>query len=212
MDWGLIASGLVIGVVVAAPVGPVNLICLRRAIAFGPFDGFLSGSGAALGDGVLAAIAAFGLTAISKAILGLSLWLQGFGGLVLLGIGVHTYLTAPTSKIDNTDVTHTDRLHLVATTFLLTVSNPATILGFIAIMGGVGGFVPRQPSFIGAAVLVISVIAGSLGWWLALAAITGHVRHRLSDRTFVLINHGSGALITLFGVAVLVKLARDLLT
>ena len=91
----LIVTGLVIGFIVAAPIGPVNLICIRRTLAFGSLNGFLSGLGGAMGDGVYAAIVGFGLTAISQWIEGYSQTLQMAGGALLLGFGVHTYLADP---------------------------------------------------------------------------------------------------------------------
>ena len=89
----LIGSGVLIGLILAAPVGPVNLICIRRALQFGPLNGFMSGLGAALGDGLFAAISAFGVTVVARLIEGFSTSLEIGGGMLLLAFGLHTYIT-----------------------------------------------------------------------------------------------------------------------
>src|ERR1700761_9555172 len=91
----LVSTGIVIGLIVAAPIGPVNLICIRRTLAYGPLNGFMAGLGAAVGDGVFAAVIGFGVTAVAHWIEGYSLYLQVVGGILLLSFGVHTYLTLP---------------------------------------------------------------------------------------------------------------------
>ena len=96
----LIGAGAVIGVIVAAPIGPVNLICIRRTLAYGSLHGFLSGLGAALGDGIFAIVSAFSLTAIAQLIEGYSVVLQLLGGLMLLGFGWHTFHADPTCVQD----------------------------------------------------------------------------------------------------------------
>src|ERR1041385_8608899 len=94
----IIVSGVVIGLILAAPIGPVNLICIRRTLAFGPVNGFVSGLGAALGDGCFAAVTAFGLTAVAQFIAGFYLVLQIAGGALLLFFGWKTYMTEPQTR------------------------------------------------------------------------------------------------------------------
>ncbi len=92
MDYFLlIGGGFIIGVIVAAPIGPVNLICIRRTFAYGPINGFLSGLGAAIGDGIFATVAAFGLTAVAQLIEGYSTPLRLIGGAMLIGFGIHIF-------------------------------------------------------------------------------------------------------------------------
>ncbi len=212
MDWlVLIASGVFIGVIVAAPVGPVNLICIRRTLAFGRLNGFLSGTGAALGDGVFAIIVAFGLTAVSQFIQGHSAMFQIVGGLVLLAIGAQTFFANPRPFMNAPDV------HLpaggsgggiaaaFASTFVLTISNPATMLGFVAIFSGLGSSLTENASYTSATILVASVVAGSALWWLALTSLMSLFKGRLSFARLRFINRFSGVLIGGFGAAVLAK-------
>ena len=218
MDWlVLIASGLFIGVVVAAPVGPVNLICIRRTLAFGRLNGFLSGTGAALGDGVFAIIVAFGLTAVSQFIQGHSLMFQGVGGAVLLGIGAQTFFANPRPFQHQPDVHLPDRQSgggiatAIASTFVLTISNPATMLGFVAIFSGLGSGLTENASYTSATILVGSVVMGSALWWLALTSLMGLFKGRLSYARLRFINRFSGALIAGFGAIVLLKVTANVL-
>jgi threonine/homoserine/homoserine lactone efflux protein len=91
----LVFSGVVMGLIAAVPIGPVNLICIRRTFAFGPVNGFVSGLGAALGDGIFAAITAFGLTWISQLIEGYSAIIELVGGAMLVWFGYRTYIAPP---------------------------------------------------------------------------------------------------------------------
>jgi threonine/homoserine/homoserine lactone efflux protein len=168
----LIISGFAIGIFVAAPIGPVNLICIRRTLAYGLINGFVSGLGAAIGDGVFAAITAFGLTAITLLIEGYSCTLQLVGGLLLLGFGVHTFLAEPvTVAVANVEGVAGGRRNFIGaflSTFALTITNPATLLGFAALMAGLGTLGDSgQKSYAEATLIVVAVTRDPLhGGWL----------------------------------------------
>jgi threonine/homoserine/homoserine lactone efflux protein len=205
----LIVSGFAIGVFVAAPIGPVNLICIRRTLAYGPINGFMSGLGAAIGDGVFAAITAFGLTAITQLIQGYSCTLQLVGGLLLLGFGIHTFLAEPVSvTVANVEGAAGGRRNFVGaflSTLALTITNPATLLGFAALMAGLGTLgQSEQTSYAEATFIVLAVTAGSASWWFALTAITSFFHRQLSPKTMKWINEISGVIIGACGVALLV--------
>ncbi|HET7335000.1 MAG TPA: LysE family transporter [Rhizomicrobium sp.] len=206
----LIAYGLVIGVIVAAPVGPVNLICIRRAMAFGPLNGFVSGLGAALGDAVFASITAFGLTAISKLVEDYSVYLQIGGGILLLIFGLSTYFAEPMERNRSKRYAQgagTSLARAMLSAFALTITNPATLFGFAAIFAGLGGLTGESMNFPEAAVVVGGVLCGSALWWFALTTLIGLFHAKIDDRIMHIINHGSGILVSLFGVAVLARLA-----
>lgn len=209
-DWTLLLNGVVIGIVVAAPIGPVNLICIRRTLAYGRTNGFLSGLGAAAGDGLFALVAAFGLTALSSLIIAVGPWVQAAGGVFLIGLGIHTFFHDPRTDADVDLKSRGKLLSAVAATFVLTITNPATMLAFIAIFGGVGGLVTENPSMMTAAMLVLAVFTGSTLWWLAVTMTVGLLRHRMTDRMLVVINRVSGILIIGFGLVVLGRLAWTL--
>ncbi len=206
----LIGPGIVFGLIAAAPIGPVNLICIRRTLQYGSLNGFVSGLGAALGDGVFACITGFGLTAIAQLISGLSTALQLAGGILLVCFGLYTYIVKP-PKPDKDEPKEKGKSSLaraMASTFALTMTNPATLLGFTAMFTGLGGL---DPSFFSAAFMVGGVILGSTLWWLTLTMVVGTLHARIDDRVMRIINHGTGLLVALFGVLVLGHVALKMI-
>ncbi len=210
-DVLLIIPGIGIGLVVAAPIGPVNLICIRRTLQFGSLNGFVSGLGAALGDGVFAIITAFGLTAIAQLIEGLSTALQLAGGTLLLCFGLYTYFSKPLPSCDSKEDGASTLIGAMASTFALTITNPATLFGFTALFTGLSGLAGDDASFFSAAFEVGGVILGSTLWWLVLTVVVGLLHARIDDRVVRIINHGTGLLVAGFGVAVLGRVAFKLL-
>jgi threonine/homoserine/homoserine lactone efflux protein len=213
----VIASGIFIGVIVAAPVGPVNLICIRRTLAFGRMNGFLSGAGAALGDGVFAVIVAFGLTAVSSFIQGYSGVIEVFGGTVLVAMGVYTFFSNPRA-FKNPEEVPLPNSHdagnlasAMTSTFFLTITNPVTMLGFMALFSGWLGIQPEQErvSLVTATILVGSVVAGSALWWAALSSFMGLFKGKMSFKRLKRINQVSGVMVAIFGAAVLLKVTSD---
>ncbi|HSZ75261.1 MAG TPA: LysE family transporter [Rhizomicrobium sp.] len=202
----LIISGVVIGLIVAAPIGPVNLICIRRTLAFGQANGFAAGLGAAMGDGAFAIVTGFGLTAIAQIIEGYSIILELAGGIMLVAFGVHTFITTPDvrelARMKEAEGAST-LVRAMASTFALTITNPATLFGFAALFAGLGGLAGGNASFVETAIVVGGVIAGSILWWFTLTAFVGMFHQNINDRVMKIINHASGIIITLFGLAVL---------
>ena len=201
MSLWFLAVGAVIGVLVAAPVGPVNVICIQRAIRKGALEGFLVGMGAAAGDTLFATVAAFGLSSISAMLLTIERWLAFGGALILLVMGIvtwrsHPHLTDPVPRAR-------DIFRGIVATFALTISNPLTALGFIALFTSVG--FTRTDSAGDAATIVAGVFLGSALWWLVICRIAQMVRGRLSDHHLTLINRGSAILIWAFAAWALVK-------
>ena len=162
----LFGSGIIIGLIVAAPIGPVNLICIRRTLAYGPLNGFVSGLGAALGDGVFAVVTAFGLTAISQGIEGYSTALKLAGGLMLLGFGLHIF-NADVSVLRDAETGQPrdngsrSMIRTIASTFALTITNPATLFGFAALFAGLGSLAGRETTFFDAAVTGLDDVSGN---------------------------------------------------
>jgi threonine/homoserine/homoserine lactone efflux protein len=212
----LVGAGILIGLIVAAPIGPVNLICMRRTLAYGPVNGFFSGLGAALGDGVFASVSGFGLTVIGQLIEGYSIPLTLAGGAMLLGFGVHIF-RSDVSLSPNPD-TATARaegssslLRTVASTFALTITNPATLFGFTALFAGLGSLAGEQVLLADAAAVVSGVVAGSILWWFTLAVSVGIFHRYVSPTLMRRINHVFGVVVGGFGVVVLGGLVWRLL-
>jgi putative LysE/RhtB family amino acid efflux pump len=207
-----IVGGAVIGLIAAAPIGPVNLICIRRTLAYGPVIGFLSGLGAALGDGVFATVTGFGLTAITQFIEGYFIPLQLIGGLLLVGFGLrifHTDLAAirESESAPARDAGSKSLLRTIASTFALTITNPATLIGFTAMFAGLNSLAQGETSFVDAAFGTAGVVGGSLLWWFTVTTITGIFHRRLDAEVLGAVNHIFGILVTGFGAFVLGHLA-----
>jgi threonine/homoserine/homoserine lactone efflux protein len=206
----LICGGMLIGLIVAAPIGPVNLICIRRTFTYGPINGFFAGLGAAFGDGLFAIITAFGLTAIAQLIEGYSTPLKLIGGLMLVGFGLHIFRSDVSAIRDAERTRETGPPSLfrsMASSFALTITNPATLFGFTALFAGLAGLAGREPSFVDAAIMVVGVFIGSSLWWFILTTFVGILHHRIDAEAIRRINHFFGIAVTGFGVIVLGNLA-----
>ena len=207
----LFSGGFLIGLVVAIPVGPVNLICIRRTLSYGALSGFLSGLGGALGDGVFAAVTAFGLTAISQLIEGYSKPLQLLGGIMLLGFGLTVFRTDVSVLRDAEGAPVRDRppspLRTMLSTFALTIANPATLFGFAALFAGFGSLAGERTTFLHAGITVLGVMAGSTSWWFMLTTFVGIFHGHIDTGVMRTINHVFGVLVSASGAFVLGNLA-----
>ena len=200
MDVGLFAKGMILGFSIAAPVGPIGVLCIRRTLAEGRLTGFLSGLGAATADATYGAVAAFGLTAISGLLVHQQTPLRIIGGLFLAYLGVRTILAHPAAEAAKTR----ERRRLFGSylsTVGLTLTNPTTIFSFIAIFAGLGWAGTRQAGYASAALLVLGVFCGSAFWWLILSTGVSLVRSRFSPRVMQWVNWISGSIILAFGAA-----------
>jgi threonine/homoserine/homoserine lactone efflux protein len=204
----IIFLGFFIGLIAAIPIGPVNLLVVRRTLAYDPLHGFMSGLGAVLADAVYACITAFGFTALAQMIKGHSTTLEIVGGLMLFFFGARMYLAPANIKLEEGDQESKalPLLRAMASTFALAVTNPATLLAFTAMFAGAAGVVGQEASFHGAAFLVIGVLSGSTFWWFALTTITGLVHRHIDDRVMRIINKVSGVIVTAFGIGVFAHL------
>ena len=203
----LIVSGVVMGLIAAVPIGPVSLICIRRSFTFGPVNGFVSGLGAALGDGVFAAITFFGLTWIAQLIQSYDSLIEIVGGALLVWFGAHTVLSPMTGKVEDGDKNDTGASNLVramVSTFVLTITNPATLIAFASMFASFHGLVGGANSYVDAGFVVAGVVGGSAGCWLCLTTVIGIFHTRITDGAVRAINRGSGVLVAVFGLAVLV--------
>lgn len=205
-----VISGVIMGLIAAVPIGPVNLICIRRSFAFGPVNGFVSGLGAALGDGVFAIITFFGLTWIAQLIQSYDSIIEVVGGALLVWFGVHAILAPVVGKVeegDKSDAGASTLARAMASTFVLTITNPATLIAFASMFASFHALVGGANSYGDASLVVAGVVGGSAGWWLCLTTVIGLFHAKITDGTVRVINRGSGALVALFGLAVLIHVS-----
>lgn len=195
----LLLKGLILGFAIAAPVGPIAILCIQRSLYDGFKIGLMTGIGAALADGIYGLIVGFGLTAISSLLIAQQFWIHLIGGVFLIYLGIKTIFTPPRAQFADS---RPDRSpwHACATTFFLTLINPMTIISFIAIFAGLG-LGSTNTNYIHATLLVIGITLGSAIWWLLLSSGVAFIlRHRINAKTMRAINWISGTIVLAFGI------------
>ena len=197
--------GLVIGFSIAAPVGPIGVLCIRRTLAEGRMAGLMTGIGAASADAVYAAIAGYGLTVVTALLIGQQMWIRLAGGLFLVFLGIRTFLSKPAEQAAQAQGGSLSRAY--TSTFFLTITNPMTIISFAAIFAGLG-LAADNRDFLSASVVVVGVFIGSAAWWLLLSGATSLLRERVTPRGMVWVNRISGLIILGFGFAALISLLQ----
>ncbi|MEE9359616.1 MAG: LysE family transporter [Hyphomicrobium sp.] len=205
----IIPVGIFIGILVSAPVGPVNVLCIQRALERGFWGGVAAGLGAMLGDGLIALCAALGVGAISGAIEYHRTAIQFLGGLVLTAFGLKLFFATPRfipAASEERAETLRDFVWDIPQTFFLTITNPGAVLGLFAIFGGISTFV-EVTSYIDALTIVAAVMGGSLAWWVGLSHLIGHFRHLVTEDRLRLINQIAGLMLLGFGVVLIGELA-----
>ena len=199
-DISFLLQGLILGFSIAAPVGPIGVLCIRRTLTEGRIAGFVSGLGAATADAFYGAIAGFGLTFISTFLIDQQLWLRLTGGFFLLYLGVKTFRSSPSDNAALQD--RSGIFGAYASTLVFTLTNPLTILSFAAIYAGLG-LTATGRNYVSAALLVLGVFAGSAAWWLLLSGGISLFRKRFGIEALRWTNKVSGLAITIFGLIVL---------
>jgi len=202
MSLDFLLKGIILGFSIAAPVGPIGVLCIRKTLQFGRFSGLCSGLGAAFADSFYAVIAAFGLTVISNFLLAGQFWFRFIGGCFLLYLGWKTFISKPAS--DSKNVPHTTLLNDFISTFFLTITNPMTILSFLAIFAGLG-LSSVHGDYFQAGGLVLGVFLGSAAWWLLLSEGVTLFRKKVSQKVMTWINRIAGLIILAFGIGALLS-------
>jgi threonine/homoserine/homoserine lactone efflux protein len=192
-----------VGLVIAAPVGPIAMLCITRTLSAGRMAGLATGLGAAGADSLYGAIAGFGLTALATVLQEQSLWLRIGGGVILLGMGARTLLFPPHER--NLGALNGGLVFDFTSTFFLTLANPITLLVSAAIFAGMGHGELGTSSVGDTGFLVLGVFVGSLAWWLFLVFSSGAVRRWFNPEHMRWVHRISGAAIGIFGLVVLVS-------
>jgi len=199
-------KGLLIGFSIAAPVGPIGLLCIQRTFAYGRRSGLVTGLGAATADGLYGAVAAFGLTAISGVLVGQQFWFRLIGGLFLVYLGIRTFLSKIAENAGPSN--HSSLIRDYASTVFLTITNPMTILSFAAVFAGLGlansGGGQASP-----ALMVAGVVLGSTLWWFALSSGVSLVGSKLNRGSLSIVSRISGAILVGFGIFALATISKS---
>ncbi len=194
MIWMLI-KGIILGFSIAAPVGPIGVLCIRRTLASGRAVGLVTGLGAASADAVYGAIAGFGLTYIAHFLVSQEAGLRWVGGGFLLYLGIKIFLSKARTVTPETDFN--GLVSAYVSTFFLTLTNPMTILSFTALFAGIG--LANRPGDYGTAtMLVLGVFIGSALWWLILSRSVGGFRFLFNENGLQWVNRIAGVVVTGF--------------
>lgn len=194
-DISVFMRGIMLGLTIAAPVGPIGLLCIRRTVERGFIAGFSTGLGAAIADGFFGGVAAFGVTAILDTLQGHVRELRLIGGIFLLAAAVHSLLKEPHEVASKRGEPH-NILGAIGGALFLTITNPLTIMGGITVVAGFGGGLEHAR----AGTLTLGVFSGSLLWWLLLCGGIYMVRHRLTHRSVLWLNRCTGVVLGLLGI------------
>ena len=196
---GLILKGLLAGMAIAAPVGPVNVLCAGRTLSRGRASGLVSGLGAATADTLYGAIAGFSITVVIDFLEREEFWIRVLGGLLLIAIGVF-YIRKPAASLGIEIAGRAARSDF-SSTLLLTFTNPTTVLSFLAVLTGLGmgGYRQWELTFL----LVGGIFCGSMLWWVILVLIVNRLRDRFNPRAFRWMNRIAGFAIGAFGLVTL---------
>ena len=205
MDTSFFVRGLLIGLSIAAAVGPMSVLCIQRTLYKGQRYGLVSGLGIATADALYASIAAFGLTLVSNFLVSQQFWLRLIGGLFLVYLGIRTLLSKPAERAATASANGFVSAYI--STLWLTLTNPTTILSFVAIFAGIG-VGGASKSFLSAAIVVLGVFTGSVLWWCVLTSVVSFLRRRFTSVWLLWINRVSGGVIVLFGLVALVSLYK----
>ncbi len=205
MDVSFFLRGIIIGFAIAAPVGPIGVLCIQRTLNRGMSFGFVSGLGAATADACYGIIAAFSVAAVFNFLNAQKVWFSLAGGLYLGYLGIKAFRTVPENRIETSN--SMGRLSAYLSIFVLTLTNPMTIFAFAAVFAGFG-FGNTEGNYLNAVILVIGVFTGSAMWWLTLSGITGLIRHKFSATHLAWINRVSGVVILGFAVYIVIGLIK----
>lgn len=197
MAISFLLKGLIVGLSVSIPVGPIGILCIRKTVQEGRLAGFFTGIGAALADTCYGVIAALGVSTLSSFLLEQAFWLKLIGGTFLLILGVKLFFTNVTD--DTTEKVGKGHINNLLTTFLLTITNPTTVIAFLAIFAAIG-LGDTNSSLSNSSYLITGVFLGSASWWLILSSTVNLFQAKFTPKRMVWFNRLSGAAIFSFGV------------
>ncbi|MGN7736329.1 LysE family translocator [Sinorhizobium sp. Sb3] len=206
MSTLLFGKSLLVGLAVAAPLGPIGALCINRTLERGFWAGVAGGLGTAAADATYAALAAIGFAAFAAVLSMIATPLGLAGGLFMIWLGWSGLRPKPVTAA--ADVGGRDLVRTTIATFFLTMTSPATILSFAAIFAGLG--LAEAGDALSAAIVVVGVFLGSLGWWFFLSGGVAIARTRLPDSFVAWVSRLSGLVLISFGIIAIAAAAKGL--
>lgn len=195
----LLVKGIIVGVVVSAPLGPVGVLCIQRTLNKGRWYGFVTGLGAALSDICYALITGYGMSFMDELILKHQMFLQVVGSIMLLAFGIYTFRSNPVKSLRPTSNNRGSLLHNFVTAFFVTLSNPLIIFLFIGLFARFSFVMPGSPlgfQLVG----YLAIILGALIWWFSITYFVNKVRTRFNVRGIWILNQIIGVVVVIASV------------
>jgi threonine/homoserine/homoserine lactone efflux protein len=200
----IILKGIILGLTISMPLGPIGIILINRTIKRGMLSGFFSGLGLATADTLLAALAAIGFTVIVSFINEQRFVISIIAGVIIIGVGFKVFLSNPVKDIRNKEKANKSLWRDYYSIFALTITNPYTIFICVAFLSSVniyGNFRPALAPFF----LILGVLVGTIAWWFFLSYFVSRFKEKIRLRVIVRINKVAGVLIIVIGMAVLLS-------
>ncbi len=210
MNYEILLRGVTVGLLASITLGPVGVMCIQRTLSKSRAAGFASGLGAAVADTLSATLAYFFIAVISAVIESNLQVLKIVGGIFVAGVGIHYFMKNPVVQIRRNRAGKTNLVQDFASTFALTLTNPAFILWLLVIFSALGVNVDSGERFdvsrVGAgAQMILGFFSGAAAWWFVLTFVVSLFRRRFRPRHLLWINRIAGALISALGVGVIVS-------
>lgn len=201
----LILKGIIIGLMVSIPLGPIGLLCIQRTLNKGRKSGFVSGLGASTADSIFALISGLGISMIISFIESKHVYFQVFGGIIIILLGINIFFTNPVRQIRLQRISRNKLYEDYLSLFLLTISNPMAIFFFLAMFTGVNLTTKGPLNLFSIIIIVMGVFIGSSSWWLILSSLISLFRHRFRLRSIWWMNKMAGLAIFFLGIAAILS-------
>lgn len=208
----IIFKGMLIGILVSAPMGPVGILCVQRTLNKGRWYGFVTGVGATVSDLIYALITGLGMSFVMNLVYNSQnrFILQIAGSIMLLFFGIYSWRSNPVKNIHRSSKTKGTLFHNGLTAFFVTLSNPLIILLFMAVFAQLAFIMPGKP--LEMCIGYLSIIAGALLWWFGLTWLIDKIRNKFEETGIIIINKVIGSVVILISLIILLGTVFNLFT
>ncbi|OQY05752.1 MAG: hypothetical protein B6I20_00555 [Bacteroidetes bacterium 4572_117] len=198
-----ITKGIIVGIAVTAPVGPLGVLCIQRTINRGVFSGLVTGFASALADIMYAIIAGFGVSVIADFLDANQVMIRIIGGIIVVVLGIRIYLSNPAKQYRRQKTQKRTYISDLISGFLITITNPVVIVVFGAVFASLG--LDKVESGKSVIITIVGVFAGAIGWWLFLTTFVNIFRAKINFRKLWWINKITGSFVTIFGLGIIIS-------
>lgn len=201
----LFIDGFTLGLAVAAPIGPVGVLCIKKTLSSGLAIGLFAGFGASIAKVIYGIVVGFGLTSVSNFLINYNTYISIIGAIFLTYLGIKIFMTKPVMNCDS--VQKENKISAFTTMFLLTIMNPMTVLSFLAVFSGLG-IANTASSYSNGLVLISGIFCGSMSWWIFLCSMVNLFRQKINGSILSWINKVSGIIIVTFAAMIILSIFK----